>query len=180
MRVLNDLAREELGWRSHLEIHYGRVSNFIKKDNIEEDGIIHQQDNGFRLLDSSTISKTLEHTEKIRHNDAKCGKKMDERMIRKHKRKYKNHVFAMNEVGLVLLDSTRSGKGAAKRRYVVKGKILKISSWSENYKLLVIRPGETTPTEIWTSIENFAKINSNPKGNKKSSRSRFLITLTKK
>ena len=41
MRVLNDLAREELGWRSPFEIYYRRVSNFIKKDNIENNGIIH-------------------------------------------------------------------------------------------------------------------------------------------
>ena len=75
MRVLNDLAREELGWRSPFKIYYSRASNFIKKDNIEEGGIIHQQDLDFRLPDSSTISKTLEHTEKIRHNAAKCGKK---------------------------------------------------------------------------------------------------------
>ena len=75
MRVLNNLAREELGWRTPFEIYNGRVSNFIKKDNIEEDGIIHQQDIDFRLPDSSTISKTLEHTEKIRHNAAKCGGK---------------------------------------------------------------------------------------------------------
>ena len=66
------------------------------------------------------------------------GEKIDERMIRKHKRKYKSDVFAMKEVVLVRLGSRRSGKGAPKGRYVVKGKILKISSWSENYKLSVI------------------------------------------
>ena len=43
-------------------------------------------------------------------------KKMDERMIRKHKRKYKNDVFAMNRVVLAWLGSKRSGKGAPKRR----------------------------------------------------------------
>lgn len=171
MRALNDLTREELGWRSPFEIYYGRVSNFIKKDNIEEDGIIYQQDIDFRLPDSATISKALEHAEKIRHDAAKCGKKMDERMIRKDKRKCRNDVFTMKEMVLVRLGSKRSGKGGPKRRYVVKGKMLKISCWSENYKLLVIRPGETTPTETWTSIENIAKIKSNPKDNKKPSRS---------
>ena len=104
---------------------------------------------------------------------------MDERMIRKHKRKNKKDVFAINKVVLVRLGSKRSGKGAPKRRYVVKGKILKVSSWSKNYKLSVIRHGETTPTEIWTSVENTAKIKRNAKDNKKSSRSRFLIPLTK-
>ena len=100
-------------------------------------------------------------------------------MIRKHKGKCKNNVFAMKEVVLVPLGSKGSGKGAPKRRNVVKGKILKISSWSENYKLSVFRPGETTPTEIWTLIKNTAKIKSNSKDNKKSSRSRFLIPVTK-
>ena len=64
MRVLNDLGREELEWRSPFEVYYRRVSNFIKKDNIEGDGLIHQQDIDFRLPGSSTISKTQEHTEK--------------------------------------------------------------------------------------------------------------------
>ena len=45
-----------------------------KKDNIEEDGIIPQQDINFRLQDSFTISKTLEHTEKTWLNAEKCGK----------------------------------------------------------------------------------------------------------
>ena len=45
-----------------------------KKDNIEEDGIIPQQDIDFRLQDSFTIQKTLEHTEKISLNAEKCGK----------------------------------------------------------------------------------------------------------
>ena len=94
---------------------------------------------------------------------------MNEQKIRKHKRKHKNDVFAMNEVVLVRLGSKRSGKGASKRRYVVKGKTLKIGYQSENYILPVIRPGETTHTEIWTLIENIAKIKSNPKDNKKSS-----------
>ena len=75
MRVLNDLAKERHSWHSHLEIYYGHVSNFIKKkDNIEEDGIIPQHDIDFRLQDSFTISKTLEHTEKISLNAEKCGK----------------------------------------------------------------------------------------------------------
>ena len=52
MRVL---AREELRWRSRFEIYYGRVSNSIKNNNIEEDGIIHQQDMDFRLPVSSAI-----------------------------------------------------------------------------------------------------------------------------
>ena len=49
-------------------------------------------------------------------------------MIRKHKRKNKKDVFAINKVVLVRLGSKRSGKGAPKRRDVVKGKILKVSS----------------------------------------------------
>ena len=44
-------------------------------------------------------------------------------MIRKHKRKYKNDVFAMNQAVLVQLGKG-SGKRAPKRRYLVKGKIL--------------------------------------------------------
>ena len=54
MRVL---AREEVGSRSRFEIYYGRISNSIKNNNIEEDSIIHQQDMDFRLPVSSAIWK---------------------------------------------------------------------------------------------------------------------------
>ena len=47
MRVLDDVARKKLGWHSPFETCYSRVSSFIKKDNIEEDGIIHQQEIDF-------------------------------------------------------------------------------------------------------------------------------------
>ena len=49
--------------------------------------------------------------------------KMDEQMIRKHKRKYKNDIFAMSEAVLVRSGNKRSGKGAPKKGYVVKRKI---------------------------------------------------------
>ena len=35
MRVLDELAREELGWRSHFEIYYGRISNSVSRFNLE-------------------------------------------------------------------------------------------------------------------------------------------------
>ena len=57
MGVLNDIARKELRWRNQYESYYRRVSNFIKKDDIKEDGIIHQQDIDFRLLDSPLFGK---------------------------------------------------------------------------------------------------------------------------
>ena len=31
MRVLNELARENLGWQSPFEVYYGRKSNFLVK-----------------------------------------------------------------------------------------------------------------------------------------------------
>lgn len=40
MRILNELAREELGWHSPFEIYYGRTSNFVKKVNIQHDSSI--------------------------------------------------------------------------------------------------------------------------------------------
>ena len=32
IRVLNQLAREQLGWESPFEVYYGRKSNFVVKD----------------------------------------------------------------------------------------------------------------------------------------------------
>ena len=79
---------------------------------------------------------------------------------------------------------TRIGNGGKrshpKRRFVVEGTILKKGKHSDNYKVLLIPPGQTNFTEQWVSIEDIASTKHTNKTNscRKSHRSKYLIPLT--
>ena len=124
IRVLNELAREELGWRSPFEIYYGRISNFVSRFNLEYNSSIYQEDINFNFPEDLTIQKLLDHAKKIRNRSEQCGKHIDDRPIAKYKKKYKSVVFKKDEKVLVRLKS-KGGKGAPKRHFVVEGKVIK-------------------------------------------------------
>ena len=89
MRV-NELAREVLGWCSRFEIYCGRISNFESRFNLEHNSSIYQEDINFNFPEDLTIHKLLDHTKKIRNRSEQCGKRIDDRMIGKYKKKYKS------------------------------------------------------------------------------------------
>ena len=78
---------------------------------------------------------------------------------------------------------TRIGNGGKrshpKRRFVVEGTILKKGKHSDNYKVLLISPGQTNFTEQWVSIEDIASAKHSNKTNscRKSHRSKYWIPL---
>ena len=43
MRVLNELAREELRWGNPFEIYYGRISHVLSRFNLELNSSIYQE-----------------------------------------------------------------------------------------------------------------------------------------
>ena len=59
VRFLNELARDELGWRSTFEIYYGRVLNFVKKFNIVTDATVEQESVNPSALSDTEIQKAL-------------------------------------------------------------------------------------------------------------------------
>ena len=66
-----------------------------------------------------------------------------------------------------------------KRRFLVEGIILKKGKHSDNYKVLLIPPGQTNFTEQLVSIEDIASAKHTNKTNscRKSHRSKYLILL---
>ena len=71
-------------------------------------------------------------------------------------------------------------KSHPKKRFVVEETILKKGKHSDNYKVLLIPPGQTNFTEQWVSIEDIASTKHTNKTNscRKSHRSKYLIPLT--
>ena len=56
-------------------------------------------------------------------------------------------MFNKDEKILMRLRS-KEGKGASKRRFVVGGRAIKKSERAENYKVSLVRPGETVQTKL--------------------------------
>ena len=162
MKVLNELAREELRWRSPFEIYYGRISNFLSRFNLEHNSLIYQEDLNFNFPEDLTIQKLLDHTKKIRNRSEQCGERIDERMIAKYKKKYKSVVFKKDEKVLVGLTS-KGGKGAPKRRFVVEEKVIKKSERGKNYKVSLVRSGETVQIKLWIGIEDITVLKKDTK-----------------
>ena len=94
-------------------------------------------------------------------------------------KKAQNNEYKYNDKVLIRIGN--GGKRShPKRRFVVKGTILKKGKHSDNYKVLLIPPGQTNFTEQWVSIEDIASAKHTNKTNscRKSHRSKYLIPLT--
>ena len=116
---------------------------------------------------------------KIRSEAAENTKRLDQRMADKHKIRHKTIEYKYNDKVLIRIGN--GGKRShPKRRFVVKGTILKKGKHSDNYKVLLIPPGQTNFTEQWVSIEDIASAKHTNKTNscRKSHRSKYLIPLT--
>ena len=96
MRVLNELARGVLSWKSPFEVYYGRIPNniqnagrFIPKEVIVDERIIE--------LPSARNLQERKKNKKLRERVNKSGKRMDERVVKKHNTLYKNVAYRIND-----------------------------------------------------------------------------------
>ena len=96
MGVLNELAREELSQKSPFEVYYGRIPNniqnagrFIPKEVIVDERII-------ELLSARNLQERKK-IKKLRERVNKSGKRMDERVVKKHTTLYKNVAYRKND-----------------------------------------------------------------------------------
>ena len=115
---------------------------------------------------------------KIRSEAAENTKRLNKRMVDKYKKRHKTMEYKYSDKVLIRIGN--GGKRShPKRRFVVKGTILKKGKHSDNYKVLLIPPGQTNFTEQWVSIEDIASAKHTNKTNscRKSHRSKYLIPL---
>ena len=96
MRVLNELARGVLSWKNPSEVYYGRIPNniqnagrFIPKEVIVDERIID-------LLSARNLQERKK-IKKLRERVNKSGKRMDERVVKKHTTLYKNVAYRKND-----------------------------------------------------------------------------------
>ena len=179
MRVLNESAREELGWQSPFEVYYGRKSNFVVKASYNTNKTITWMSTSSEPTSINVLQNRSKRIKKIRSEAAENTKRLDKRMVDKHKIRHKTIEYKYNDKVLIRIGN--GGKRShPKRRFVVEGTILKKGKHSDNYKVLLIPPGQTNFTEQWVSIEDIASAKHTNKTNscRKSHRSKYLIPLT--
>ena len=179
MRVLNELAREELGWQSPFEVYYGRKPNLVVKTSHKHDKTISWIPTSSEPTSFKNIKNRSKRVKKIRKEAAENTKRLNKRMINNHKKRHKTVEYNRNDKVLVRIGNGRK-KAFPKRRFVVEGKVLKKGKNSDNYKVLLIPPGQIKATEMWVSVEDItsAKSSSKKRSCNKSHRSKCFIPLT--
>ena len=178
MRVLNELAREELGWQSPFEVYYGRKSNFVVKASYNTNKTITWMSTSSEPTSINVLQNRSKRIKKIRSEAAENTKRLNKRMVDKYKKRHKTMEYKYSDKVLIRIGN--GGKRShPKRRFVVKGTILKKGKHSDNYKVLLIPPGQTNFTEQWVSIEDIESAKHTNKTNscRESHRSKYLIPL---
>ena len=89
MRVLKELALEELGWKSPFGVYYGRKSNVVVKASHKNEKAISWLPRSNEFPSTKNVRHRSERGKKVRAEAAENTKGLDKRMNDKQKRMYK-------------------------------------------------------------------------------------------
>ena len=146
--ILNEGAREELGWKSPFKIHYGRKSNAILNKQIESLSNNETRVTKTMLPSKKDIAKHWQHVLHPRKQAKIRGQREDQGTQNRYK---KPKTYSKNEKVFVRHPS-RQGKKAPRRRFVSQGKVLKKMKHQDMYKVLFFPPFEKEPKISWFSF----------------------------
>ena len=122
-QILNEECKEELGWRSPFEIYYGRKSNQLVKASLDcvdsDDNII------TTAAKKRELAGHMKKVKKIRRRAKLYSKKLNDRMVKSLKRRHKPETFKVGEHVLVRYRPQKGGNLPPKRRFVLKGTVVK-------------------------------------------------------
>lgn len=138
-RILNEESKEELGWKSPFDVYFGRKSNILIKASLENVADL----NG--CIIKAPIRKEyrdqFRNTTKLRGRAQLYGKRMNERMVRRHARLHNIPEYKRGDEVLVSYRLDKRGRITPKRRIVLKGTVLKKSKTNSMFKVRMVRPG---------------------------------------
>ena len=77
MRVLNELAREELGWQSPFEVYYGRKSHLVVKASCNTNKSITWMPTSSEPASMNVLQNRSKRRKKIRGETAENTKRLD-------------------------------------------------------------------------------------------------------
>ena len=156
-RILNEECKEELGWRSPFEIYYERKSNQLVKASLD---CVDSDDNIVTTAPKKReLAGHMKKVKKIRRRAKRYSKKLDDRMVKSHKRRHKAETFKAKEYVLVRYRPQKGGKLTPKRRFVVKGTVAKKRKTNpDTYKVRFRPPNSSKHIEEWFLVEDIASI----------------------
>ena len=161
--ILNEECKVELGWKCPFEMCYGRKSNQIVKPSLDcadsDDNVV------TKTPKKRELAGHLKKVKKIRRRANLYSKKLNDRMVKSHKRRHKVETFKVKEHVLVWYRPQKGGKLPPKRRFVVKGTVVqKRKTNSDTYKVRFRPPYSCKHIEEWFSVEDIASIRKRPPG----------------
>ena len=175
---MNNECKKELGWKTPFEIYYGRKSNLLVKASLE--GV---DSDGNDVITSALRKRELtsyrKNVKKIRDRAKLYSGKLNDRMVRRHKRLHKAENFKLKDNVLIRYRPQKGGSLPPKKRFVVKGTVVKKSKKNHDiYKVRFVPPNSNEQIEEWISVENIASIRKRQTGNT-SKKSRDCESLEK-
>ena len=119
--ILNEDAREELGWKSPFEIYYGRKLNAILNEQTQSLSNNETQVTKTRLPNKKDIAKHWQDIVHLRKQAKISGQRVDQHTQNRYK---KPTTYSKNEK-IFLRFPSGQGIKAPRRRFVCQGKVLK-------------------------------------------------------
>ena len=134
-RILNNECMEELAWKTPFEIYYRQKSNLLVKASLECVDL-----DGNDVITSAPRKRELasyrKNVKKIWDRAKLCSAKFNDRMVRRHKRLHKAENFKLKDNVLICYRPQKGGSLPPKKRFVVKGTVVKKSKKNQDiYKV---------------------------------------------
>ena len=131
-RILNNECKEELGSKTPFEIYYGWKSNLLVKAWLECVDL-----NGNDAITSAQRKRELtsyrKNVKKIQVRAKLHSAKLNDRMVRWHKRLHNAENFKLKDNVLIHYRPQKGGSLPPKKRFVVKGTVVKKSGKSDRF-----------------------------------------------
>ena len=129
MRILKELAQDLRGWKSPLEVYYGRQSNVLQKLHIQ---MIKPSVGCLLRMNPWVLKtwKTFQWIKKVQEETEENTNRLDKTMFDKHKRRYKTVDYKRDDNVLVPI-GYGGKKSNPKRRFVAEGTIFMKNKHSE-------------------------------------------------
>ncbi|KAL9960366.1 hypothetical protein ACROYT_G033814 [Oculina patagonica] len=180
-RILNEESKEELGWKSPFEVYFGRKSNILVKESLDEAEV--DMDNCIvKTPKRKDYNRHFGNVKKLRKRALRYSRRMNERMVKRYARLCKTPAYKRGDEVLVRYRPDRRGNIPPKRRVVLKGTIVKKGKTNAMYKVRIVPPKSEKEIEKWVSIEDIANLQSETEKKKrvKQEKKRKLEELRKK
>jgi len=190
-KILNKEKNEELSSLSPFEVYYGRKSNIVTKASLENYDIESCPSESLKTPKRKDLSKHHVTAENIRKRAKSYNRKLEKRIMDKHKRRNRPPTeYRAGDIHVVLLRlRSKKGRIAPKRRHTLKGRLIARNLKTSRYKVSYTNLNSNQKVDKWISVEDMTSVTSQEekakrkeqeqKRQKRLQRKKFCIVLTR-